>query len=215
MRRRPLGSLMLAALLVLGACDASDVQLAKDFIVQWASDHAGEIAAHRGGALTSWLVEKDPNQDYVDAAVDGYEVVSNLQEADRLMDKGRKNSDPKAMDAALKRRPDDWTYQLSRSDLALQMNDMKSYWGYRDQVQVYSQGVPWERVEKQRYSELVAVHKRLDRGPGKVTGYGSYEQCHALYDALSITSGNLSGDPRSTEALSWRKREDDCDAMPH
>ncbi len=215
MRRWRPAALMLVAMLSLGACDTSDVQLARDFIIQWATDHAGEIAAHRGGALTSWLVEKDPNQDYVDAAVDGYDVVSNLQEADKLMAKGRQNSDPVAMDAALTRRPDDWSYQLSRADLALQMDDMTSYWGHRNQVQIHSIGVPWQQIDKQQYSELLAVHKRLDRGPGKVSGYTSYQQCRALYDALAVTSGNLGGDPTSTEALSWRKREADCNAMPH
>lgn len=215
MRSRRLVAFVLLATLTLAACEQGDVQLVKDFIVQWATDHAGEIAAHRGGPLTSWLVEKDPNQDYVDAAVDGYEVVSNLQAADELMARGRRNSDPAAMDAALKRRPDDWTYLQSRADLALQLGDMKTYWGDSGQVYVHAVGIPTEQIQRQQYTELLAVHKRLDRGPGKVTGYASYQQCRALYDALAVTSGNLGGDPASTEALSWRKREADCNAMAH
>lgn len=131
------------------------------------------------------------------------------------MAKGRRNSDPTSMDDALKLRPNDWTYQLSRADLALQLGDMDSYWGYRDQVQVDSQGSPWSKVERQSYRELLAVHKRLDTGPGSVSGYASYAQCRALYDALAVTSGNLAGDAASTEAKSWRQREADCDKLPH
>lgn len=76
------------------------------------------------------------------------------------------------------------------------------------------QGTLWLKVEKQRYSELLAVHKRLDTGPGSASGYASYTQCRALYDALAVTSGNFAGDQEATEAKSWRQREADCDKLP-
>lgn len=207
MRGHRLVGFLLLATLALGACSADDRQLAQAFIQQWAIDHADEIAMRKLGL-------SDGNS-YVDAAVDAADVVMNFQQAEDLMAKGRKNSDPKSMDAAMKLRPKDWTYELSRSHLALQLGDMDGYWGNWNQVQIHSQGTPWHKVDKQSYSELLAVHKRLDTGPGSVSGYASYKQCRALYDALAVTSGNLAGDQASTETKSWRQREADCDLLPH
>lgn len=207
MRSHRLVALLLLATLALGACSLDDRQLAQAFIQQWAIDHADEIAMRKLGL-------SDGNS-YVDAAVDAADVVMKFQQAEDLMAKGRKNSDPKSMDSAIKLRPRDWTYELSRANLALQLGDMKTYWGNRDQVQINSQGVPWQRVHNRWYSELLAVHKRLDTGPGSVKGYASFEQCRALYDGLAAYSGNLAGSPTSTEAQSWRQREADCDKLPH
>lgn len=207
MRRRRLAGLLLVAAFALGACSLDDRQLAQAFIQQWAIDHADEIAMRKLGL-------SDGNS-YVDAAVDAADVVMKFQQAEDLMAKGRKNSDPKSMDSAMELRPKDWTYELSRANLGLQLGDMNTYWGNWNQVQVHSQGTPWDKVERQSYRELLAVHKRLDTGPGSVKGYASYAQCRALYDALAVTSGNLSGSQTSTEAKSWRQREADCDKLPH
>jgi hypothetical protein len=205
--RRVVGFLLLATL-ALGACSADDRQLAQAFIQQWAIDHADEIAIRKLGL--------SDGSSYVDAAVDAADVVLNFQQAEDLMAKGRRNSDPKSMDSAMKLRPKDWTYELSRANLALQLGDMKTYWGNSDQAQIHVSGAAqWQRMEKQSYSELLAVHKRLDTGPGSVRGYASYKQCRALYDRLAVTSGNLAGDLKSTETQSWRKREADCDRLPH
>lgn len=208
MRGHRLVGFLLLATLALGACSAEDRQLAQAFIQQWAIDHAGEITMHKLGL-------SDGNS-YVDAAVDAADVVMKFQKAEDLMAKGRRNSDPKSMDSAMRLRPNDWTYELSRSHLALQLGDMDAYWGNWDRVGIdFPLGTPWHKVDKQSYSELLAVHKRLDTGPGSVSGYKSYKQCRALYDALAVSSGNLAGNPESTEAKSWRQREADCDLLPH
>ena len=199
---------LLITTLALGACSGDDRQMAQAFIQEWAIDHADEILMRKLGM-------SDGNS-YVDAAVDAADVVMKVQQADDLMAKGRRNSDPKSMDAAMKLRPNDWTYEMSRANLALQLGDMDTYWGNRDRVGIdFPLGTPWHKADRQSYSELLAVHKRLDTGPGSVSGYASYKQCRALYDALAVSSGNLAGDPKSTEALSWRQREADCDQLPH
>ena len=93
---------------------------------------------------------------------------------------------------------------------------MDTYWGNWNQVGIERPaGHPEAQVDEQSYSELLAVHKRLDTGPGSVTATASYKQCRALYDGLAVSSGNLAGDPKSTEAKSWRQREADCDLLPH
>lgn len=206
MRRHRLTGLLLLATFAVGGCGAEDKALAQAFIQQWAIGHADEIAMRKLGL-------SDGNS-YVDAAVDAADVVMKFQQAEDLMAKGRKNSDPKAMDQALKLRPNDWTYELSRANLALQLGDMDTYWGYWNRVQIDSQGTQWRKVERQSYSELLAVHKRLDTGPGSVSGYASYEQCRALYDALAVDSGNLAGSEEATEAKSWRQRQTDCEKLP-
>ena len=104
---------------------------------------------------------------------------------------------------------------MSRANLAIQLGDMRGYFEDQGQVELQAGFVPWERKHRQWYSELLAVHKRLDTGPGSVSGYASYQQCRELYSVLADTSGNLAGDPKSTEAESWRQREADCDQLPH
>lgn len=203
---RVVGFLLLATLAV-GACSGDDRQLAQAFIQEWAIDHADEIALRKLGL--------SDGSSYVDAAVDAADVVMNFEQAENLMAKGRRSSDPKSMDAAMKLRPNDWTYEMSRANLALQLGDMNGYYEHQSQVELHAGGVRWERVHQQWYSELLAVHKRLDTGPGSVSGYASYGQCRELYDVLVDTSGNLAGDPNSTEAESWRQRRADCDLLPH
>lgn len=207
MSHRRRAAFLLVMALGVGACEAGDAALVKDFVQQWAVDHAGEIAIHKLGIPS--------DDDYVGAAVDGADVIMNLQEADALMAKGRKNSDPAAMDAAIKLRPYDWTYDVSRADLALELGDMKTYWGSTDRAFIHAIGTKTETIQRQQYSELVAVHRRLDRGPGSVAGYASYEQCRALYDLLATVSSNFAQGSPSTEVDSWQQRLTDCDQLPH
>lgn len=202
MRPRRIVGFLLLATFALGACSAEDKALAQAFIQQWAIDHAGEIAMHKLGL-------SDGNS-YVDAAVDAADVVMKFQQAEDLMAKGRRNSDPKSMDAAMKLRPNDWTYELSRANLALQLGDMEGYWENQALVEADSVDAGRKHIDKQDYAELLAIHKRL-----YPDGYDSYEQCRALYNGLAVTSGHLAGDPKSTEALSWREQEVECEMLPH
>lgn len=213
MKRRRLGGLLLLATLVLGACSAEDKALAQAFIAQWAMDHADEIAMRKLGL-------SDGNS-YVDAAVDAADVVMKFQQAEDLMAKGRKNSDPKAMDEALKLRPNDWTYELSRANLALQLGDVDRYWTFSNLSENDARGVPVIKQQTRAYAELVAVHNRLDRGPGNVTGYTSSDQCYTLYDSLLNLSDHLTGDQMNVsegkmtaEQRNWVQRRTDCEKMP-
>ena len=205
MNRRRLIALALLATFSVSACEAGDVQLAKDFLQQWAIDHAGEIAAHKLGLPA--------DDDYVGAAVDGAEVVMNLQQADALMAKGRKNSDPVAMDAALKLRPHDWSYELSRADLALRQNDVTTYFNDEAGAMHDSSGPHQGLAYQQEYRELVSVHKYLyARGH-----YDSYYQCQALYSRLSILGkDNLlpGGNASAKDQATWNERYARCDSLP-
>ncbi|MEA2537333.1 MAG: hypothetical protein QOF11_1567 [Chloroflexota bacterium] len=205
MSRRVLALLLVTALAVAG-CD-EDLALAQDFIKQWALDHAGEIAKNQMGL---------PSGDaYVDAAVEAGGPILQLKEADEAMAKGRANQDPKSMDAALKLRPKDWTYQLSRADLALQLGDMTTVTKYWYPSFENAPGTPGgiEAYQRQQGQELELVHKRISRGDGSITGYRSYAQCTTLYDQLRQLS--LKVTEVSKPPSYWADRRQDCEQIPH
>lgn len=213
MSRRRISGLVLLAAVALGACSTEDQALGKAFIAQWAIDNADEIAMRKLGL-------SDGNS-YVDAAVDAADVVMKFQQAEDLMAKGRRNSDPKAMDEALKLRPNDWTYELSRANLALQLGDVDRYQTFSNLSENDARGVPVAKRQTRAYAELVAVHNRLDRGPGNVTGYTSLDQCYTLYQDLLILSDHLTGDQMNVsegkmtaEQRNWLQRRTDCEKLP-
>jgi hypothetical protein len=194
------------ASLAAGACEAGDVQLAKEFITQWAVDHAGEIAVHKLGY--------ESGNDYVDAAVDGYEVIDKLQQADTLMARGRANSDTRAMDKALELRPHDWSYELSRANLALQKNDIDTYDKFEAGAMTDSSGRPMAAYE-QEYRELVNVHKNL-YGRGS---YDSYYQCERLYSKLGLLTDPTAhmlppGTVSAEDQQLYQDRYARCESLP-
>ena len=197
-------ALTLASVVVLGACSAENKKLAQDFIMQWAADHPAELAIRSAGFPSG---DKE-----VDAAVDAFEVVQTLEKADALIAKGRKNSDPKAMDEALALRPHDWSYELSRAHLALRAGDTDTYYG-RQPAGLRDAGRHLGQAATQEYRELVSVHKYLyARGH-----YDSYYQCQALYNRLSVMSNDNelpAGNAPAAEQALWNERYKRCDSLP-
>jgi hypothetical protein len=203
---RRIVALLLVAVMAVAGCD-EDLALAQDFIKQWALDHAAEIAKNQMGL---------PSGDaYVDAAVEAGKPILELKEADEAMATGRAKQDPKAMDAALKLRPKDWSYQLSRASLALQLGDMPTvtkYWYPSFEAAPGSvDGIA--KYQRQQGQELELVHQRISRGDGSITGYRSYAQCTTLYDQLHDLSLKVT---EITKLPSyWADRRKDCEQIPH
>lgn len=201
-RRRLAVVLIIAAITVLG-CEEGDIAVAKDFVTQWALDHPVQIAKAKVGL--------DTGDNLVDAAVGGYEAIEGIKKADELMDEGRDKSDPAKMDEALKLRPNDWTYQLSRADLALRMGDMvtvQKYWypslennpGTVDSLAAYNE---------QQYNDLAEINIAV--GQGKVV-FKSYNQCTVLYDQLiQLSSKVVAGVPASR----WMDLRAGCEKISH
>ncbi len=198
------------------ACEAGDIALVKDFVQQWALDHAGQIVKAKAGFGSG--------DNYVDAALTGYEAVEEIHKADELMEAGREKQDPKKMDEALTLRPRDWTYQLSRSSLALKLGDMTTYDKYLGNA-INEAGFV-SRIEpndadrafhRQNTLELEAVDKQLSiGGPGSVVGFKKYEQCFELYDRLYVlaTKGYTNvGTPAAAEAERYKLRRQDCEKL--
>jgi len=179
-----LSLLALTMLLVLTACEEGDVQLVKDFAQEWAKskdldpstlEGIVNIGARAGGGSTG--------DDEADAALDAGMVIKNIQDADNLMDQGRKNRDAAAMDKAIKKRPEDWSYNVSRASLALEQGDLKGYHRYRNEAwRLIDYGISNPRryiqYTNQRINELEAVKARLG---GR---FQSQDQCHEFYNSL-------------------------------
>ena len=205
MRRRWL-ALLVTLFLVVGCSE--DMALAQDFIKQWAFDHAPQIASNQLG-----IPSGDP---YVDAAVEAGKPIADLLTADADMAQGRKNSDPVAMDAALKLRPHDWSYETSRANLALQLGDVSGYNSRFSGATEDSTGVVSnDAFFAQDYSELVNIHNRLTRGAGSISGYKSYTQCTTLYKRLQDEAGNNNPVGSGADWDEWKDRLADCEQIPH
>jgi len=203
---RRLVSLLIASSLVLASCETEDMELARAFIEQWALDHAVEVAVASSGFPSG-----DP---YVDAAVDAGKPIKDMMEGDIKMAEGRKNDDPAAMDAALALRPNDWTYQLSRANLALQQGDMATY----DRFMTAAEGgspLATGAFYAQDYGELFKVNHRLrDAGNNGVGAFGSYDQCTRLYSRLLFLA-RRNDPPGSNRDLGlWMDRLAECETMP-
>ena len=218
--RRPsrLGVLVVALAAVLVACEAEDIALARSFIQEWIVSHPVEIGKAELGIGSGDVL--------ADAGVMGYEAVKDIKKADELMDEGRTKQSAEKMDEAIKIRPRDWTYQLSRSNLALQKGDVTTYNKYFslavNEVGVVSRIEPNDQDRhfyEQNTYELEAVDQRLNKGmpAGSVLGFRSREQCHELYDRLYVLAtrgySNLSGS-KGASAQYYLVRRQDCGTLP-
>jgi hypothetical protein len=200
--------------MTLLACEG-DVALARDFVQQWALDHAVEIAKEKAGVGTG-----DP---YVEAAVEGYDAVKGIKEADELMDEARQKQDAKKMDEALERRPRDWSYQLSRGDLALERGDLATWDKYFGKS-VNEAGLDNPHWSQQELDELSAAEERLRRAhdvdaPPELV-FTSYRQCTELYDRLvkqTAQGYRPAGSPfdAAQARIVYEQRRAGCDAMAH
>lgn len=204
---RRLAAFLCAAVVFLAACEGGDIAVIKDFVQQWILDHPAQLASAKFGIPSG--------DNLVDAAVEGYDAVKDLKKADDLMDEGRAKQDPAKMDEALAIRPHDWTYELSRGSLALQLGDMATVTNYGYSSFEDSKGTEEgiQHYYDQRGRELELVHQRLNLGEGSVTGYRSYAQCAFLYDRLRELS------TQTTEVTKppsyWAARRQDCEQLPH
>ncbi len=197
---------------LLAAACSEDMALAQDFIRQWASDHAVEI-----GMAAAGLPSGD---DYVDAAVQGGSVVKDIAEADALVAEGWEKGDTSKADEALKKRPNDWSVQLSRANMALRDGDVgtfdsltlsslqKAQSGKNPTTSTYA-------YDRQAYADLLRVHDGIMGSTA--TGFDAFRsraQCVALYDRLKSLANEPQQFPeRMSDWEKWASLRDACDAM--
>jgi len=184
---------LLACLLALGlaACQftESDREMVRSFIEEWARsknmhpvNEDGSLSLQGLWNAGSRIVTGRSGDEEADAVLDAYEVVSNMHEADKLMDKGRQERDPAAMDQAIQRRPGDWTYRVSRAALALEQGDWTTY---SQQTGAAAQIVGERNIDplwytNQNIQDLEPVQATL-----AASGWPDKEQCIQLNQALA------------------------------
>lgn len=206
---RRIAGLLIAASLVVAGC-SEDMALAQDFIAQWAADHVVEIAAAGVGVPIA-----DP---YTQAALDAGKPIKDMVEAEEIMAEGRVNEDPVKMDKAIKIRPKDWTFRLSRANLALQTGDMATF--HTENAIAAHESVRNKATTlafyTQDYAELTVIDKKLGGGTGSVAKYKSYAQCIEIYGRLIGESASENPPPGAeADYATWLRRRQDCAALPH
>ena len=166
----------------LQGCSLSDKELLRDFAQAWAEANAVKI-----GVRTLFGSSGD---DHVDAALDAYDSIKPLMEADKLMEEGKKSHNMEKMDEAIDRRPDDWSYRVSRSVLHLEQGDISRF--DEDRTKARDLAGDNSRAASQITDQMIAELKEyLVSGPRG-------EQCLIAYQTLSdeyATRYNRTQDP--------------------
>jgi hypothetical protein len=114
------GTLALAPL----GCLPGGKELAMAFVEEWMEDNNISPTTFVGFAnIGRRLASGSTGDPKADAALATANMIRVFLEAESLMDKGRKTDNATAMEGAIKLRPNDWSYLLSRSTLALKQGE--------------------------------------------------------------------------------------------
>lgn len=199
-------ALVLAGLLLLAGCEASQQQFVLDWAQEWARsknlhprNEDGSInirAAINLGLRAAGASTGDPD---ADAALDAFLVVKKINDADNLMDKGRQEHDPAPMDEAIKMRPGDWTYRLSRGTLALDQHDYDTAQTHFDEADriAAERGIDPIWYAGRNIAELQALYdERLQDG----IPMESTPQCRPFWERLA-----------QSYELRWQATKDEAD----
>jgi hypothetical protein len=179
--------------------------MVRSFIEEWARskdmhpvNEDGSVSWQGLWNAGSRVLTGRTGDDEVDAVLDAYEMIKNLNEADKLMDKGRQERDPAAMDQAIQRRPGDWTYRVSRAALALEQGDWATY---EQQTGAAAQTVGERGIDplwyaNQNIGDLEPVRDKL-----AASGWPDKEQCIQVNQALATHYSQRSALTGSAEDL--------------
>jgi len=124
-------TVIIVAVSFLESCTPDDKAFVRGLAQEWMTEHNVNPANEDGsinimGGLNlvgqaAGLTTRDPE---VEAVMNAYTVIDNINQSDQLMEEGRDNRDPAKMDQAINNRPGDWTYRTSRGALALEQGDV-------------------------------------------------------------------------------------------
>ncbi len=193
-------ALLLAAVGIQAGCDMltpDDRALVRSFAEEWMrsrdmhpQNEDGSVNWTASINLTRRALTGRSGNAEVDAVLDGYEVLSNLHQADQLMEQGRAEDNPDLMDEAITRRPGDWTYRTSRAALALAAGDTATH---------EAQQAEAEDIVRQNNIDPVWYHQQsirdYDRPADQMT---SNPQCKAVVNEMIhhyVALVELTGEP--------------------
>jgi hypothetical protein len=188
MKRKTLLVLVACGLLLaLSGCGtAEDRAMVKDFVEDWVRSKEIHPINEEGGIdwqgawnLGTRIVTGSVGDEETDAVLDAYQVIDTIHQADKLMDEGRDERDASKMDQAIKMRPGDWTYRVTRAGLALEQGDLTQYSAQVDAAAQASQGKDPLWVANQHIGEFEKVENKL-----ATSGFTSADQCRQVYGAL-------------------------------
>lgn len=175
-----MGLVLLALALVVGlsGCEMLEEELLTLVATEWLNEN-------RATAVRQTVTGSTGNPQ-ADAALEPWEVLEEINEADQLMEAGRRDRDPKLMEQAMEKRPGDWTYRMAYGALLLEQGDTlgaESQLGFvNSAVLVAPQRVPPRealRYANAGIAELEAVEARLANRP--MSGM----QCKVLFEHLA------------------------------
>lgn len=198
-RRAGLGCALLAIAVVAAGCEEGDEAFVRDFMADWAFNNPGSTVGGIFGV-------GEGNE--VTAALGALSTIDNVNQADTLMDEGRKNGDITKMDKAIESRPKDWTYRTSRAVLAL---DRGSLGRYDADVKAAQELSPdrvvrgrtvsgSDREVRQRYNELsfVEVRLRQELDAKRVT---DGERCSKIYGEMAAMAAQIQNAARTANDI--------------
>jgi len=195
-------ALLLTMLVALAGGDVLDRQLVIDWANEWARakdinprNEDGSINIMAGINLATRAAGRSTGDKDADAALDVFLVVKKINDADKLVDEGRKNNDAAPMDQAIAARPEDWTYRSARAALALDQGDLAT---------AQAQYPLWYANRSIDDLENATAGLTAADGPGL-----SGAQCHAYWERMAdlwrmrYDAGHNPGDQAAAaEALS-------------
>ena len=114
-QRRRLIGLVLSLAFLVAACGQEDSAFVEDFIKSWLLAHPIEVIAAK-----TPFGSGDP---MIDAAVEGQEVISAQDDADKEFQKAYVNGDTQTMDDLIAKHPNDWGYKVDRASVALEQGE--------------------------------------------------------------------------------------------
>lgn len=157
---------------LLSACTPEDIDFVKELAKEWAAEKGLLNSAGNPDYLNIGLLLADPSSDpEAAAALQAGLVVKGVEDADRLAQQGAAEGDVTKIDAAIRARPSDWSYQEQKAGLLLaqgnsaaaQAANEKSESLVRDRIQA---GGDCRTLARNMYTHrLNALQTQIGRAP--------------------------------------------------
>jgi hypothetical protein len=198
--------IFLAATLMfpLYGCMPGGKELAMAFVEEWMDDNNINPTTPTGiFNIGRRLASGSTGDTNADAALETVQMVQNFVAAEKLMDAGRKNRDPLAMDDAIKMRPKDWTYHVSRMTVALEKGDVptaKAQYGLAGNLVSAEYSKTSLKYYNQGINELETLRSGGKWASNEARAY-TYLRLADLYGARAVATGSQQDRDKSNALL--------------
>jgi hypothetical protein len=195
--------LVITLLLPITGCMPGGKELAMAFVEEWMDDNNINPSTATGiFNIGRRLASGSTGDPKADAALETVTMIKDFAQAEKLMDTGRKNRDPQAMDDAIKLRPKDWTYHVSRMTVALEKGDVqtaKAQYGAAGNLVSGEYTKSSLRYYNQGINELETLRTKGNWASNEARAY-TYLRLADFYGARSVTTGSQQ-DTQTSDAL--------------